>query len=131
MAPRFQLATPLDAEDVSDLDCAVFPEEGLGPSIMRQEISLGWGMMVFEGHLLVGYALVRPGPMHDLTRLGVREGYRGQGIGAALLNAARIAHPTGQMMLLVRKKNQPAIDMYSKAGFIIAGTRETSWLMLG
>lgn len=68
--------------------------------------------------------------MSDLTRLGVREGHRGKGIGSALLNAVKLTHP-GQVMLLVRKTNKPALEMYSKAGFVIAGTQEMSWLMLG
>ena len=130
MPIRLQQAIPNDAEDISDLDCAVFTEEGLGPSIMRQELSIGWGMMALEGNFLDGYALVRPGSLSDLTRLGVRAGHHRRGIGSALLNAAKMAHP-GQMMLLVRKTNQPAIEMYSRAGFIIAGTKESSWLMLG
>ena len=129
MGFELQHATTNDAEAISDLDCAVFPEEGMGPSVIRQEISLGWAVVALDQSEVVGYALVRPGSISDLTRLGVRESHRGKGIGQALLNAC-IVHNKGPMMLLVRKNNKPALDMYLKTGFTIAGTKETSWLMM-
>lgn len=115
--------------EISDLDCLVFPEEGIGPSTVRQELTVGKGFVVLDGDSIVGYALVRTGPINDITRLGVHESHRRRGIGKMLLNAVFKNYP-GRTMLLVRKTNQPAIEMYSRAGFTIAGTKETSWLML-
>lgn len=129
MALELQLATPANADELADLDMAVFGEDGMGPSLMRQELTIGWGMLAMKDGSILGYALVRPGTLSDLTRLGIKDGYRGLGIGKTLLMAARKAHP-GPMMLLVRKTNKTALELYAKTGFSIAGTKDTSWLMI-
>lgn len=130
MTIRLQRAEVADADLISDLDCTVFPEEGFGPTVMRQEIKHGWAVLAYDGATPVGYAVVRPGAVNDLTRLGVLESHRGKKIGKMLLEMVKEQHK-GQVMLLVRRTNQHAINLYLKTGFTIMGMRETSWLMVG
>lgn len=129
MAIQLQPATIEQADEISDLDCAVFPEEGIGPSTVRQELTVGNGIVAVEDETIVGFALVRPGTLTDLTRFGVRESHRRRGIAKMLLEAVLKDNP-GRVMLLVRKNNQPAIDLYRKAGFTVVGMKESSWLMI-
>lgn len=126
---NFQLARREDAETVAELDLLTFGEDSLGPSTMRQEIRLGWCMLTQIDGDLAGYALVRPGPLHDLLRLGVHPDYRRRGIAGNLLTQAVKTYPEA-MMLFVRKTNEPALLLYKKTGFRIAGVKKDSWLMI-
>jgi len=126
---RLLQATPRDAEALSELDLLLFGEDSFGPSIFRQELTVGWGLLALEGEEIVGYALVRPGRLHDLTRLGVHPRHHRKGIARELLRAARATHP-GPMMLFVRKQNAGARALYVSECFRIEGCLETSWLML-
>ena len=61
-----------------------------------------------------------------VTNIAVREDFRGQGIGAALLGAALdMAKERGisAVTLEVRKSNEPAIKLYNRFGFEAVGTR--------
>ena len=125
---QVQRAVPTDAEDIAELDLLLFNEESLGPSSFRQELTVGWGMVVRQDGELAGYVLVRPGALHDLTRLGVHPTWQRRGLGGDLLALALLHHP-GPMMLFVRKHNDTALKMYLKAGFVVRGTTDDSWLL--
>jgi ribosomal protein S18 acetylase RimI-like enzyme len=62
-------------------------------------------------------------------RLGVREKFRRQGVASMLLRRAISNAP--EAMLTVRKGNDPAIRLYRKHDFVIAGTmpQDYAWVM--
>jgi ribosomal-protein-alanine N-acetyltransferase len=127
---NFELAKVEDAEELAELELQLFDDlDTFGPSTLRQEIAVGWMLLARQSGIIVGYALVRPGPMNDLMKLGVRPEYQRTGIAKKLLQKVREAH--GRVMLFVRKQNTPAFDLYRKTGFCIIGEREESWLMVG
>jgi len=125
---QLQRATPTDAEDIAELDLLLFDREAMGPSSFRQELTVGWGMVLRHEGELIGYVLVRPGVLHDLTRLGIHPDWRRRGLGGDLFQAALTHHP-GPMMLFVRKYNRMALRMYQQAGFQVRGATEDSWLL--
>ncbi len=115
-----------DAGDISDLDVTLF-DNGLGPFTILRELRAGFGFVARGPEGLDGYVLVRPGPLADVTRLGVREGARGRGLGRALLALALDA--VEDVMLTVRFDNALAGRMYERAGFRIVARCEGAWVM--
>ena len=57
-----------------------------------------------------------------IATIGVLPEYRGQGIGAQLLEACEKLLPTAHIKLCVRANNETAIRMYRKFGYDIMGT---------
>ncbi len=53
-----------------------------------------------------------------ITSIGILEPYRRMGIAEALLSSCEARLPNRQIKLTVRKSNQPAINLYRKAGYI-------------
>jgi ribosomal protein S18 acetylase RimI-like enzyme len=57
-----------------------------------------------------------------ISTIGVLPEYRGQGIGAQLLEACEKKLPTPSIKLCVRATNDTAIRLYRRFGYDIAGT---------
>jgi ribosomal protein S18 acetylase RimI-like enzyme len=57
-----------------------------------------------------------------IATIGVLPEYRGQGIGAQLLEACEKLLPTPSIKLCVRATNEPAIRLYRKFAYNIKGT---------
>lgn len=127
-AMKIQPATSEHVDGVVDLENILF-DNSFGPGIIRQEISIGYGVVVTDRDVVVAYAIVRPcARLNDLLRLGVRPDHQNKGIGSALLEHV-LERFKGEMLLTVRKNNKPAIRLYQKAGFEIVGVTEMAWLM--
>jgi ribosomal protein S18 acetylase RimI-like enzyme len=74
----------------------------------------------------VGFAHLAPkGGKLLLQGIGVKEGFRGGGIGGRLLDAAvNLAERAGKEMLLkVKPENTVALNLYAKRGFVIKRVR--------
>lgn len=119
-----------DVENISAIEDAVFFENALGEGTLKREMEYGYCAVLRDGmDIIVGFALVRPDPeLHDLLRLGVMPGFHGRGYGSWLLSHVVTRFP-GPMMLMVRKNNKRAIDLYKKNDFVITGTTGESWVM--
>jgi|SRR6185436_16434407 ribosomal protein S18 acetylase RimI-like enzyme len=91
------------------------------------------------GEAVVGWCDVlpieRPTRAHSgVLGLGVRAGYRGMGIGKALLGETlRRARAAGltRIELTVRESNQEALALYQDVGFEIEGTQRKAILLDG
>ncbi len=92
-----------------------------------------------SGQTVVGWCDVRPGAREGLTHtgtlgMGIRSGYRGQGIGSRLmewsLNAAWSKGLT-RVDLEVFTTNSPAIALYEKFGFQHEGVKRRGRLVDG
>ena len=77
----------------------------------------------------------------QILNLAVSPGYRRQGVGAALLSALLAEadrRGLSTLSLEVRVSNQPAVALYERAGFTVAGRRrhfyknpaEDAWVMI-
>lgn len=122
-----QQAREIHIEDITALENLLF-DNAFGPGVIRQEIQVGYGVVILEKDAVVAYAIVRQAGLNDLLRLGVRPDKQGQGLGRKLL--CHVLRVFGRpMMLTVRKNNEPAFQLYKKAGFkIVAGT-DDAWIM--
>ena len=88
-------------------------------------------LLAFEGEELVGMLNIRGGKRKAVRHVGelgisIASGYRGQGIGTALMReAVHWARQTGiltRIQLFVFARNQRAIHLYENFGFKIEGT---------
>jgi ribosomal protein S18 acetylase RimI-like enzyme len=69
-----------------------------------------------------------------LLGMGVIEGYRGCGIGTALMRATlEKAKKTGlsRIELTVREGNRQAIELYKRVGFVAEGLKRNAWRVEG
>lgn len=84
--------------------------------------------LIEEDGRMVGYFALAPVPDEDgelqLSKIYVREEYRGRGLGrAALESAEELCEKTGvrKLWLTVNRQNSATIDFYLRMGFIIEG----------
>jgi len=126
-----RLATTSDVEDLVSIDYDLFPDNNFNERTLHNQLEVGTGWLLYVDEKLAGYILCNGvgTPLVDILRLGVREPYRKVGIGTVLL---RVVLDLGSdVMLSVRKGNDPAINLYLKHGFEITGTmsQHYSWVM--
>lgn len=123
-------ALPEHAERISELDGLLFPAESFNEHTVLKEIEAGTGLVYLSEEKIVGYALTRKQEdLVDLTRIGIHPDFQRQGIGELLLQAVIALADPRDVMLFVRKKNMPAIRLYQKNGFQVAGMTKDSWVM--
>lgn len=122
-----------DIPEVHDLERAIFP---IDPWSVPQFWSELAGVPQTRDYLvarergapgILGYAgLFQAGDEAQVQTLGVAPAARGRGLGrtllAALLDAAR-ARRAATLALEVRADNEPALQLYRKAGFVPDGRR--------
>jgi ribosomal protein S18 acetylase RimI-like enzyme len=120
----------LDIPELLTLEGDLF-DNAMTERMLQHELSRGWGWVIESvGGGIAGYVLVRKDEeLLDITRLGVREGCRGQGFARRLLERAMAEGK--DIMLTVRKDNTPAIRLYRKYGFEIVGHLASAgaWVM--
>jgi ribosomal protein S18 acetylase RimI-like enzyme len=123
-------ATKDDLLMLADLEAQIFPENCFNEKTIGDTLARGGGFVADNLSLPMGYAIYNTtGSMTDILRIGVLPSVRRLGFGEALLKKCMsISEIT---MLTVRQNNQPAISLYAKHGFNIAGwvPSHGSWVM--
>lgn len=119
-----------DVPTVSDLDHNIFPDNGFGVRQLHAELRDGHGLVARCGDIVEGYCLLRvDGSLVEITRLAVRDGSRGKGVGRLLLSCAIHYSRERTVSLQVHKENAAAFLLYSKSGFRIVGESGDTWVM--
>lgn len=103
-----------DLPELARMEIELFPGRALDERILSKIIGEGYSYV--SGDIsLRGYALVVvESGLADLIRLGVREQWRGLGIGKRMLQQVLDDHP--HVMLSVATSNTAAIGLYLKHG---------------
>lgn len=115
-----------DVDALFELEASLFPEDAMNEVTLKREllVSEAW-VEDWEGEI-IGYVLARHHQnLIDVTRLGVIERYRRNGVGSKLLEKAA----GKRTMLMAKKENDPALKLYLQAGFSIVGTTDRSWVL--
>lgn len=123
--------TRFDADVLASLDAQLFPENALNETTIANEIKHGMGWVIEVADEIVAYVLVRDDhQILDILRLGTRADYQKAGFGTELLE--RVLREDQQAMLTVKKSNRPALRLYLRHGFEIAGhlKENDSWVMV-
>ncbi|MGB6180407.1 MAG: ribosomal protein S18-alanine N-acetyltransferase [Rhodococcus sp. (in: high G+C Gram-positive bacteria)] len=125
---------PSDADRCAELEIALFPADGPWPASafldeLRSEhvryfvVRDGTDKVLgYAGIALLGRGSATESEVHTI---GVDPAAQRRGIGRALLTAMldeADAHG-GPVFLEVRTDNEPAMEMYRRAGFVVVGTR--------
>jgi len=109
----------LDVPELLVLEEKLFPN-AMSEKMLQHELSRGWGWVVPAVGPITGYVLVRKDEdLLDITRLGVDENSRGQGLGKRLL--LHVLADGRDVVLTVKKDNLTAIHLYRSHGFEIVG----------
>lgn len=119
--------------EITALETRCFPDpwaEALFAEELRNPLSL-WLVAETEGRILgyVGSQAVLDSA--DVMNLAVAPEVRRTGVGAALMEALSLAlaeKGVETLLLEVRKSNAPAISLYEKLGFALAGVRRNYYL---
>ena len=112
--------TDLQYAEFHRLDAECFPEEPIDCDTFRTSVR-GDFWAAWDSLSLVGYSyIVRKPDLAWLSRIGVANGYRRQGIATRLIEEV-LAHCSriglAEIMLYVKDDNAPAIRLYSRFGF--------------
>lgn len=119
-----------DIEAVADLERRLFPHDAWSPEAFWGELAqreTRQYLVAERGGALAGYAglLVGPGEADVLT-LAVAPEAQGGGLGRTLLGELldrATAEGCSTVLLEVRADNEPALGLYTRAGFERAGVR--------
>jgi len=121
---KLRPAAQEDADRIEQLECELFPDNCWNSRTIVDQLDAGW--VAERDGLIVGYALVaKSDALADLLRLGVTEPYRRQGLAGQLIELSLANHPA----ILTVQKGNPAIRLYCRHGFKVAGVIESAWLM--
>ena len=130
MNATLRIASPADLELFAMLEAEVFAEDPWTPYMIAEELaspaSRYWIATDSSGDV-VGYGGAKVGgDQADVMTIGVRAHARGQGVGAAILDAlldwSREAGAC-EIFLDVRPSNDSAIRLYESRGFVEIGRR--------
>ena len=130
MNATLRIASAADLELFALLEAEVFAEDPWTPYMIAEELaspaSRYWIAADFSGDV-VGYGGAKVGgDQADVMTIGVRAHARGQGVGAAILDAlldwSREAGAC-EIFLDVRPSNDSAIRLYESRGFAEIGRR--------
>jgi ribosomal protein S18 acetylase RimI-like enzyme len=119
---------PVKINDAHLLHLACWPERAyndiqghLSRLIKRHEVGRAWGVVSQIGEQIVGYGqLTRWGRRTEISDLIVSEGWRGHGVGTALIETLlSIAHEHGihEVEIGAVLSNARALDLYRRLGF--------------
>lgn len=115
-------ATAVDLERLLTLEGDLF-DNGMTERMLEYELEHG-EIWVF-GTPIIGYVITRKdGELLDIIRLGVVEGRRREGIGRHLLEWAILL--SDDIILTVKKNNEPALRLYDSLGFKVVAHHATA-----
>lgn len=130
MTATLRVAGPGDLELFAALEAEVFSEDPWTPYMIAEELSSPasrYWIATDDSGDVVGYGGAKVGgDQADVMTIGVRSHARGQGIGAAILDALLAwSREAGarEIFLDVRPSNESAIRLYEKRGFVEIGRR--------
>lgn len=130
MTATLRVAGPGDLELFAALEAEVFSEDPWTPYMIAEELSSPasrYWIATDDSGDVVGYGGAKVGgDQADVMTIGVRSHARGQGIGAAILDALLVwSREAGarEIFLDVRPSNESAIRLYEKRGFVEIGRR--------
>ena len=124
--PRVRRAAASDLDDLIDLEQRSFSSDRLSRAQYRRHLDSDSALVLVASanhHLFLGSAVLffrKRSAVARLYSLATRPGARGQGVGAALLEAAAVtARRRGSraLRLEVRTDNAAAIGLYERHGF--------------
>lgn len=126
-----RLATPEDLDDVLALEEASFnnptTRDWYEGELKRPEVCFIYVMRTTEVRVAGFCAFWLVADQAHINNLAVRPELRGRGLGIQLLEAilAEAAHlGASELTLEVRRSNEPAVRLYTRAGFHQAGVRK-------
>lgn len=116
-----------------------FPRKQTGAFVRTCVRARSPAFVALVGTCVVGWCDVQPVPRHTMAHsgvlgMGIIDGFRGQGIGTALLRATlERARERGltRVELTVRQDNRRAIALYRKFGFMFEGLKRNAFLVDG
>lgn len=130
MTATLRVAGPGDLELFAALEAEVFSEDPWTPYMIAEELSSPasrYWIATDDSGDVVGYGGAKVGgDQADVMTIGVRAHARGQGIGAAILDALLAwSREAGarEIFLDVRPSNEGAIRLYETRGFVEIGRR--------
>ena len=126
-----RLATPEDLDGVLALEEASFnhptTREWYEGELQRPEVCFIYVMRTVDVPVAAFCAFWLVADQAHINNLAVRPELRGRGLGIQLLEAiiAEAAHlGASELTLEVRRSNEPAVRLYTRAGFHQAGVRK-------
>lgn len=136
--------TPADAGRCAELELKLFGGDDPWPvAAFRAELAVPHNRYVAArdvdhptGELLVGYGgisrLGRKPPFEfEIHTIAIDPAYQGRGIGRRLLGELLAFADGATVFLEVRTDNEPAINLYERAGFVRAGLRRRYYRQSG
>lgn len=133
MTPQIAPMVPTDAARCAELESVLFPgDDPWSERAFLSELAAPHNHYVVarEGEVLLGYAgiaLLGRGESaeSEVHTIGVDPSAHRRGIGGRLLDALLAAADRhgGSVFLEVRTDNTPAIELYTREGFVVVGTR--------
>ncbi len=131
MTAPIRTATLADLDAVMAIERASFPTDAWSEPAMRDTFVTGDAFVAEDGDEdgVVGYAAVlapKGSGDADVLTIAVREGHRGEGIGAALLDQlieTASLRGASRVFLEVRADNPVAQHLYETRGFGVVGRR--------
>lgn len=125
---RIEQMRPEDVQETALLERQIFSqpwsEQGFLSSLALEDTLY---LTVRAGDKLIGYCgLLRSFDEADITNVAVASGWRGKGVGSAMLTellAQGAQLGIARFTLEVRAGNAAAIHLYEKLGFVSAGIR--------
>lgn len=129
MTAPLRTATLDDLAAVMGIERASFPTDAWSESAMRETFESGDAFVAEDGRGVVGYAAVlapQGSGDADVLTIAVGEDFRGEGIGAALLERLLLTaaeQGARRVFLEVRADNPVAQHLYASRGFRDVGRR--------
>ncbi|PTW91211.1 ribosomal-protein-alanine acetyltransferase [Microbacteriaceae bacterium MWH-Ta3] len=129
---QIRRANTQDFDAIYALELATFPEDSWSRAAITAELASPYGryLVAEDGDTLVGYAgaqLLPGATQGDIQTIAVAAAYRGQHIGARLLDTLldyTESQGATEMMLEVRADNPVAQALYESRGFTVIAVRE-------
>jgi ribosomal protein S18 acetylase RimI-like enzyme len=122
---KLRPAVQADALEIAELENQLFPETSWNELTLTSQIELGSSWVAEQDGRVIGYALIHRDNIIDLLRLGVDPPHRNKQVASTLLE---LSLGVSAAVLTVKRGN-PAIKLYKRHGFKVAGVIGDAWVM--
>jgi [ribosomal protein S18]-alanine N-acetyltransferase len=132
---RIRAARVGDIREIVEIGKRNFPASDISEAKMLERITRGHFLFVAEfGGEIAGFIDIKFGISRaHISGLATKPGFRGKGVGGALLaHAVEVAKKKGKQHITLRvaAKNQRALNLYRKQGFIVLGRKKRAGVIL-